>query len=430
MIIKPSEYKEVDLAVYAERGIFKSHRDFYIYDQTHTNAASYGFENKLFAGVVQVTKLLIKGMPNDDHTVYDRPVEDRSLFIKYIYIYNAFMNSDIEDIDERFQKAILRPIVGMVSAYTDTKQLIQDPLDYNPTPIDKQYGISIYNFENKSLMSIMCNPIIMQNGLSIGIDRFDIVNPKYNIAKQLYQTNSSDSTLIPDHFEGKDLIRLGETDIYQHESYYKNNNSFTEESLLNLSKQYNKGRFKFGREESGLAVYNNEMSLKISDLIDKRRMLQSFVIDITKASAFSMFEGFTIMYETGKGQGIKMVKPPFGQYVIDYMNKKMDYVYNEFTRLSEMISEKFGRVRILLNVNNIEHVVKCIFLDNRFQEDNKVVTVRMTKLECVNNYILESMYGRGNRGLIDDFKEEHDMDLLNYYSFNQDGNQYLFNGRL
>jgi hypothetical protein len=437
MIIRPSENQDIDdidILSNVERNIIKSHREFHIFDEVQS-PASYNYENRLFSGVIQVNKLLVKGMPDDPYCVYDKPKEERTTFVKYIYIYNAFMNANIIDVNERFQKAILRPIVGMVSAYTDTKKIIYDSMNTFGIKVNNQFGISIYNFENKSIMNILCNPTMVKDGLITGTDRLDIVDPRYNIVKYLDSTNSSDSTSIPSHFEGRDLIRsIKETDINVYESFYKDHNSFTEDALLNFSQKINRGnKFRFNREaEAGglITVPQNDTTRRITQFIDRKRALQSFLIDITKASAYSLFESFTMMYETGKNPTFKVITPPFGQIVIDYMQEKMLYVYNEFNKLSENITEIFGNVRILLHINDVEHVIRCVFLNKNNNDEDRTITLRMTKMECINGYILESLYGKTGRGSLLNFKEEHEMDLLNYYSYNENGTNFTFNGTL
>jgi hypothetical protein len=345
------------------------------------------------------------------------------------------MNAEIADVNERFQRAILRPIIGMVSAYTDTKKLIYDSMNTTGIKVNNQFGISIYNFENKSLMNIMCNPTMVGDGLVTKTDRLDIVNPKYNIVKYLDTTDSSDSTSIPPHFEGKELIRsMKETEINVYQSFYKDHNSFTEEALLQMSQKMNSGgKFRFAREveEGGLlAVQENYRTKRIRQFIDKKRALQSFLVDMTKASAYSLFENFTMMYETGKKPTFKVITPPFGQIVIDYMQDKMLYVYNEFNKLSERITELFGNVRIMLHVNDVEHVIECVFLQKNIGDEDRTITLRMTKMECINDYVLESLYGKTGLGSLLDFKEEHEIDLLNYYSYNDKRTQFTFNGAM
>jgi hypothetical protein len=188
---------------------------------------------------------------------------------------------------------------------------------------------------------------------------------------------------------------------------------------------------KFQRESSigGLVPYQEAKILLASDLIDKRRTLETLIIDITKASTFSLFECFTMQYESGKKSGFRSVKPPFKQYHIEFMQEKMVYLHTEFNKLCDKVSELFGRVRILLFVNDVEHVVRCTFLDEK-SPTNREVTIRKTKLECINDYIAETIYGKQESRRIRSFKDEHDLDLLNYYSHQGNDVQYTFNGTM
>jgi hypothetical protein len=414
---------------FREKNISRSHRDFYIYDEIHTENGSIGvFKNQLVAGVVQVNKLLVRGMPEEEGHYYDRLINERTTFVKAIYIYNIFMNNNIENINERFQKGVLRPIMGIISAYTDTKQLIDISLNDTVIPIDNQFGITVYNFENDSIMSILCNPIAVQDGIIAKVSRLDVPDPRYNIVRYLNQYNSSDSLSIPKHFEGKDLFRKGESTIHCYESYYRYNHSFAEEQLLETSKRIfsNRNKLRLGREEHGLLSFEQARISQTIKLLDRKRALKSLIIDITKASAYSLFESFNMAYETGKKSGFRGIKPPFKQYHVAFMEEKMLFLHTEFIKLCERITEMFGRVRLFLHVNDVEHIVKCIFLDDGLSKDMRLVTLRMTKLECINEYILESMYGRAHN--INTFKEDHEIDLLNYYSYLQGDSQYLYEG--
>jgi hypothetical protein len=434
MLIKPFELitqDETEEKSLREKNIKRAHRDFYIYDEKFSNRSSFEFDNKLFAGVVQVVKLLVKGMPDEPNCFYDRDKSDRTTFVKAIYIYNAFMNDKIIDIEERFKKAVLRPVIGITSAYTDTKLCIPSMIrEYSA--VDNQFGISIYNFSSRSFMSILCDPI-SNEGRFIDTSRLDITDPRFNYVKYHRNNDHSESCDIPLDFLGKDLVRNGETNVRTYYSYFRNNHTFSEENMLNISREIYGGgnKFRFQREGSigGLVPYQEARILMASDLIDKRRALETLIIDITKASAFSLFECFTMQYETGKISGFRSVKPPFKQYHVNFMQEKMVYLHTEFSKLCDKVSELFGRLIILLHINDVEHVVRCIFLDEK-TSTNKEVTIRKTKLECINDYITETIYGKKESLRIRRFKDEHDLDVLNYYSHQSKEKNYLFNGAM
>jgi hypothetical protein len=422
------QYSNNEEQVFKEKNISKSCRDFYIYDEVYTENASIGIlKNQLVAGVAQVNKLLVRGMPHEEGFFYDREVSKRITFVKSIYIYNAFMNHKIDNVNERFAKAVLRPIIGIVGAYTDTKQLVNISINNTMTPIDNQFGITIFNFETSSIMSVLCNPTMVAEGIIAKVSRLDIPDPRFNIVRYLNKYSNSDYPSIPKHFNGQDLIRHGETNIHRYESYYRYNNTFTEENLLMASKNiYGRNKIRLGREEAGIMPFERVKMNQAIQLLDKKRALKSLIIDITKASAYSLFESFTMYYETGKKSGFKGIKPPFKQYHIEFMEDKMVFVHSEFIKFCERVAELFGRVKIMLHVNDIEHIARCIFIDDNSSKNNNVVTLRMTKLECINEYILESMYGKAHN--VKDFKEAHELDLLNYYSYFQGDSQYNFEG--
>jgi hypothetical protein len=417
-------YSEDEEKAFREKNIKRAHRDFFIYDEIYSPITSYELNNKLFAGVVQVTKLLVNGMPDEEGYLYDKDKQFRTTFVKSLYIYNAFMNNTITDVSERFSKAILRPIIGITSAYTDTKQYIASHTENNYELVDNDFGINIFHFENRSLTSILCNPVRLREGYIVKTMRLDVPDPRYNFVRYLNKASSSDTMNIPTRFYGKDLIRNGETNIHSYASSFKNNDTFSEDNMLNISKKIYGNKIRFKREE-GLLPYQQFQMKMTTDLIDKKRALNNLIIDITKASAYSLFESFTMQYETGKRSGFKIIKTPFKQYHIEYMETKMNFVHTEFIKLCEKIVELFGPVRILLWVNDIEHISRCIFL-NDLSETNRVITIRKTKLECVNDFITETMYGKND--MINNFKEQHDMDLLNYYSYQNNDSQYQFQG--
>jgi hypothetical protein len=200
--------------------------------------------------------------------------------------------------------------------------------------------------------------------------------------------------------------------------------------MLNISKEiYGNNKVKFKREDTGGGIipYQQARTMMASDLIDKRRAIDTLIIDITKASAYSLFENFYMQYETGKKATFRVVKPPFKQYHVQFMEEKMIFLYTEFNKLSDKISEMFGRVRIYLHVNDVEHVARCEFLDERLPT-NKVITLRKTKLDCINDYISETIYGKKEINRIREFKEEHDLDILNYYSHKNEDFNYSLQG--
>jgi hypothetical protein len=406
----------------------KSRKDFYIYDEYLSRNTSFALENRICAGVVQVNRYLIKGMPKEEGFYYDRPEEGRMTFVKVLYFYNAFMNENIGNIPERFSKAALRPIIAVIGAYTDTKQQVITGLNGEIEYINNQFGLTIYNFESKNILSMLCSPIMVRDGIIAKVSRLDIPDPRYNSIHYLNEESKSNCLLIPSHFVGKDLVKNRDENIHSYKSYYKDNNSFTEESLLNESQRiFSTSGQGFSSGNTGLVPAHLINEKITSDIRDKKRTLSSLITDITKASAYSLFESFTMMYETGKRPSFKIIKPPFKQYHIDYMDEKMNYVYIEFTKLCEHVVELFGAIRLLLYVNDVEHVVRCTFLSQKSSKYNRVVTLRMTKLECINDYISETLYG-DQFNKINRFKEDHDFDLLNYYAYQKGGSQYIFEG--
>jgi hypothetical protein len=425
---KSEGYSEEEEKAMLEQNIKKARRDFYIYDEKFSSRSSFEFENRLFAGVTQVIKLIVKGIPDEDSYYYDRQKEDRVTFIKSIYIYNAFMDDRITSIEERFKKAVLRPVMGITSGYTDTKIYIPPNKLNDHVPVNNQFSISIYNFNSRSLMSILCNPVSIGNSHVVKASRLDVTDPRFNRVSHFTKTSGFEGADIPLDFKGKDLIK-GDTKIHTYYSYYKNNQTFSEENMLNISKEiYGHNKVRFERErEGGIIPYQQARIMAASDLIDKRRAIDSLIIDITKASIYSLFENFSMQYETGKKATFRLVKPPFKQYHIAFMEEKMVFLYTEFTKLCDKISEMFGRVRILLHINDVEHIVRCIFLDERLFT-NKVITLRKTKLECINDYISETIYGKRESIRIREFKEEHDLDILNYYSHSNEDYRYSFQG--
>jgi hypothetical protein len=263
-------------------------------------------------------------------------------------------------------------------------------------------------------------------------------DPRYNAVKYLTKETKAENVYLPDHFVGESLVRNAETSIHHYSSRFKDNNTFTERNLLETSRKIFRGsKVRFAQEEKGLALAARERMMNVTtELMDKKRALKSLIIDITKASAYSLFESFTMSYETGKKPGFNTIKPPFKQYHIQFMEQKSVFVYTEFIKFCEKITELFGRTRISLHVNDVEHVVRCVFLDEPPNE-SRIVTLRMTKLECINDYIYESLHGThygstsyGDRHRsITDFKMEHELDLLNYYGYTHNGQQYSFRGK-
>jgi hypothetical protein len=430
MQIKPRDYSadpKMEAAL-KERNVSKVHRDFYIYDEYVSKHASFGLENKICAGVVQVGKLLVRGLPREEGFTYDRPEADRLTFVKVLYFYNAFMNEKIRSISERFGKATLRPIIAIISAYTDTKQEVVAGFNGETELIPNQFGVSIYNFESQNFLSLLCNPLMIRDGLITKVSRLDIPDPRSNSVQYVDNIMNSKSYHIPTHFTGDDLARNGESKLHQYESYFKENNTFTEENLLKESKRIFSGsHFRFERENTSLApssLYHNDRMT--ADIRDKKRALMTLITDIIKASSFSLFESFTMMYQTGEKSGFRVIKSPFKQYHISYMEEKTFFVHTEFIKLCEQIVEQFGAVRIMLQVNDVEHIVRCTFFNQKFSLFNPVVTLRMTKLDCVNDFVTESLYGDMNKAMRH-FKEEHELDLLNYYGNQKAGSTFLFN---
>jgi hypothetical protein len=433
MQIKPRDYSadpKMEAAL-KERNVTKVHRDFYIYDEYVSKHASFGLENKICAGVVQVGKLLVRGLPREEGFCYDRAEADRVTFVKVLYFYNAFMNEKIRSFSERFGKATLRPIMAIISAYTDTKQKVVTGFNGETELVDNQFGVSIYNFESRNFLSVLCNPLMIRDGLITKVSRLDIPDPRYNSIQYVNNVMNSKSYDIPTYFTGNDLVSTGSSTLHQYESYFKENNTFTEDNLLKESKRIFQGsRFRFERENTSLApsaLYNNERIT--ADIRDKKRALTTLITDIIKASSFSLFESFTMVYKTGERSGFRVIKSPFKQYHISYMEEKTLFVHTEFIKLCEQIVERFGAIRLMLQVNDVEHIVRCTFFQPEFSLFNPVVTLRMTKLDCVNDFVTESLYGDMNK-VMRHFKEDHELDLLNYYGHQKEGSTFIYNGSL
>jgi hypothetical protein len=339
------------------------------------------------------------------------------------------MNQSITDNEERFKKATLLPIMGYTCGYTDTKQYINYAVnvDDGSNYVENQFGISIYHFNKqiRSLVTIMCNRSLLSNGYHTKISNLDVPDPRYNnvhiFEKQIKESKTPE---IPYKFIGNELILPRQTKVHQFKSHYFHNDSFSEDNLIKHSKEAYNTTYRLSREDAGIVPYDAS-KLKLSiDIMDKKCILRSLLVDITKASIYSLFENFTIMYESGKLPSFKIVKPPFKQYVIDYMSSRMLFIYTEFSKLAEKICDFFGNVRIILHVNDVEHVIRAIFLDEPVGSLNRVLTLRITKLECVQEFISDTVNGRSRER--EEFMELHDIDALNFYAFEHKGDRYFY----
>jgi hypothetical protein len=427
------EYSSLDAVAFQEKGVREKKRDFYIYDKVFNPHASY-LNNSLFTGVVQVNKVLVKGIPDEHGVSYNIHKDARNTFVKTVYFYNAFMNHRIDNPEEQFREAVFHLLYGYAHAYTDTKQCVSYMLN-NYSDMDEtenQFCISISSFDDKirSLINIICNRTLLSNGCDAHTTLLGVSDPRYNTVKILdKRIQQEKSSNIPNYFNGNELIIKGQTSVHNYESFYKDNNSFAEDALINKSKElYKRNKYRLSREEAGIVPYNQDKLKAAMAIMDKKRILRSLLVDIIKAGIYSLFESFTMTYRSDKDPVFKMITPPFKQYVSDYMDSRISFLYIEFFKLSERVTDLFGKVHIMLHVTDIEHVVRCIFLDEPFDSLSRVITLRMTKFECLTDFITETKYGSNMQR--ERFMEMHDIDLLNYYAFDYKGDCYYYNGSM
>jgi hypothetical protein len=127
------------------------------------------------------------------------------------------------------------------------------------------------------------------------------------------------------------------------------------------------------------------------------------------------------MYETGKMPTFRSIVQPFDKLVLDFIQDKTIFVHTEFSRLCERVTDIYGRVRILVHVNDVEHVARCTFLEEDPRSETRTVTHRLPKLECINDYLSETAHQAEQQARL--FQEDHDIDLLHYYDAEFDDGQ-------
>jgi hypothetical protein len=158
MVLRPfsTEITADDILARDTRHLLSCKRDFYVYDKMVSPVSTHGLSNNLYTGVVQSTKLLVKGFPNLPDVTYDRPENERTTLVKFMTVYNGYMNSLIKEPAVAFERATLKPIFTIATAYTDTDMI--NPFDGVKYPV--QFAISIYSFETRVMSTITCNPAI------------------------------------------------------------------------------------------------------------------------------------------------------------------------------------------------------------------------------------------------------------------------------
>jgi len=405
MIIKPSKlsfHDEMDDFIELEKNVQKSKRDFYIHDLSPSP-----FDDGLMYGLVtQVSKVLISKLPYSvQHKIlFDKPLDKRKTFVKILYMYSITMRSDITT-EEAFYKARLKPTYAIITGMTDTQRV------YNSFTQDTiRYVMTMYNFNEKQLMRLY-------DSKQLDITRkpefihtpfeFDIPDPRSYAISLIESTVGHNSYHkcyeIPLSFEGYELIRAN-TQIH----IYKEDKGEST-SIYDIAKS-----IQTTKSDNPVIVK------KTTDLLKRNIAVKNLLVDMVKSSIRSMFGEFTLIYDTVSGHSVKRIITPFTTPNLFVFEEYMLEVELDFLKYCERITEKFGDVRIMLNVNDIEHVTTCIFKDIKPVE---TIKVRMSKQDCINDYLFEVT----NKGQLEEFKMIHELDRVDFMSHNIDNNRIYIN---
>lgn len=404
MIIRPKELafgEDFDNLIDDESNVKKYKRDFYIHDIRISPFS----DNLQYAYVTQVNKMLINELPDDlyENIIFDRPINERNTFVKVIYIYNATLNSLIP-LEESLYTAKLKPLYAIITGMTDTERVLNDfTLD------SIKYIITLYNFQEKHLMRLYDINQLEQLKIKdylISPFEFDIPDPRTNsvhLIHSKYHNETSHHTYsdIPMMFEGYELIRNNsKIHIYQ-----QTNNSGI--SIYDIAQQMENEN-------------NTALIIESGKMLDRTIAIKNLLVDMVKISIKGMFGEFTLIYDTTKGYNIKRIKTPFTTTNLKVFEEYIINLELEFLRYCEKVSDKFGDVRIMLNINDIEHVATCIFKDSIPKD---TIKLRMSKYDCINDYIFETLSQRQ----VDSFMKIHDLDKIDFMSKNIENNRILVN---
>jgi hypothetical protein len=426
MIIRPIDkelMREMSDA-HSEDTVSKIQRTIHIYDKTHSYASFKDGSLKCHCGVIVDTKLLVRDFPEDfDNKHYDRDVQNRISFIKFTHIFNCYIDDNDGNIVDRFRRAELTPIYAIASGYTDTRIWSEYLGDYDKLA----FATTIYQFDRKR-MSHSYTYANLDMPFKKQIIQLDVCDPRSirikDLSNRSYDLHDESCCFeIPERFVGKDLIRDGITKVVDIESPFEKENTFTEQNMIKYSAMNSMGllpKVKLGSQLFQKDIYSAE-SL---DLIDKKQMLRNLIIDMTKGSLYSLFDSYIMVFNPRKC-GFTEVKAPFREFVRPYMEERMSFIHMEFEIFCNKIIDKVGNIRVFFYTNEIETVVKCTFLDS---DCNRKVTLRISKLDCIKDYILETGNTMANK--LRRFRDVYDLDVLNYYSERENGTEILLKGEL
>lgn len=401
------EFSEEEYYDEQEKNVLKYNRNIYIHDIIPSPFTSEGATNS-YGTVTQVNKVLVRGLPYNDCNSsfeFNKDINDRITFVKSMYIYKASFNTNIDQDERGFDNVILEPIFAIVTGLTNTMVEINDRLSESA-----RYLTNIYRFSDNTLASIYDTTNFNMNKGNLGIRLFqlDIPDPRYNFMSIVNSANRynkfNNCYTIPRRFVGSDLIR-GNTKIHK----YINNN-VRHDSIKDISKRYN--------DEKGMLI----SSSAVSEIINRQILVRNLIVDMVKAGVKSMFEEFTMIYDTKLGTNVKSIKIPCDGFGKEYFEEYFVALTLEFTKSCEKITERYGEVYIRLFVNDIEHIAACTFIEDKLNGlPYNTITVRMNKQECIREFLFETSFTNEE---MNRFSELHDIDKLVYYDKNID------NGRM
>lgn len=316
------------------------------------------FAEYVQAQVTQVNKVYISGSLPDFKKGYAPELSNVRSFIKGIYTYSVVYKKGL-DISQAISEASLNPKYGIITGFKEDPSFLET-VGYS------DYDIALFDFEDKLSMNFIdkidFDTIINRSDTLVG-------SPLEYVPTQIHasdlKTRIELKGILPKicrSYKGKELI-----------------DSNTIVKYLPASIQKPSLEFSSGESVALMA------SDTVKDVLDKKIELGNIHVDLFKTSVRSLSDEFILLFDSTMGGNVNKFTLPASQMNTTRVVESVKKLFEEFVRLGERLSGKFGPVRLMYYSNDYENVLKAIFKNS---PTNKLVS-RLNKAECVERFMFD-----------------------------------------
>lgn len=409
MLIRPFSPRYYEDDAIDEKNVLKYSREFHVTDLSPLQDG-----NRMYANVIQTNTILVKGVPADGNTlsIIEDP-KSRHTLTKNVYHYEAcfpYIDDKIDYVNGTYSLKLI-----VVSGVTDTHYSMNPQVEdevrflvsmFKPSSSGGQGMLSnLYNSRRSMFtdQSLQFSHIQYHHTLML-----DIPDPRYHVVRIIEKDSSgrfNNARKIPLMYKGHELLSRPHTTINLH-------NDKAVPTAGDTARSWHTNGGIMSRDDFG-------------SLLDKQLSIEALLVNMTKSALNVICNSCVLAYNTKTGQfNLNKLTLPVSSLIANH-EIPLVALELEFTKQCEKLSEKFNdNLYIMMHISDTEHRARVVFLNEKRRGlNNSVITVRIPRYECINDFI----YARHNisANTIHNFINDHDLkeaELSHYTTIGELGN--------